>query len=160
MAINAAFAFRQTMAEGLFTLKTDLCSSLVEQMKTLTIEEERNTAPAPSNFGPPSNLFDNHAAYTHIDHCTTGQYYPTPTDANSSSIPVDPRPEPETESRHPWDQDNGNPSTALRDHPFLQVASKYNHCSKFKTYLGDFQDLPNDSLVSLECFFNGVKCAL
>jgi hypothetical protein len=169
MATNAEFqhrstidapAFRQTMADGLLALKTGLCSSLVEQLKTITIEDKNHTSPAPSNFGPPSNLFDPPVARTPIDHCTTGQYYPAPTDDKSSSLPVDQRPDTEADSRYPWDQDHGNPFTALSKHPFLQVASKYKHCSKFKTYLSDLQDLPNDSLVSLERFVNGIKGAL
>jgi hypothetical protein len=144
-----ASAFRQTMEHSISSLKNDLCDSIIYQMKQMVVGEGASV----SVPRPQSNLFGD---YSH--------YYPAPPshDDTDPDIPVDAYMDDThpTHSRHHWNQDNGNPFSAPRDHPLCMVATCNNHCSKFKTYLPDMVTISDYSLVSLDKFVDNIKGAL
>jgi hypothetical protein len=150
-----ASALSHTMEHGLTSLKTDLCDSILSQMKQIVIDDDASV----SASCPQSNLFENYSPVDQQVH--PGQYYPAPylhddmdADTPADAHMGDTRPAP---SCRPWYQDHGNPFTTAREHPFFMVATRNNNCSKFKMYLHDMVTLSDDSLVSLEHFVDSIK---
>jgi hypothetical protein len=137
-----ATIFRATMEHGLSSLKTDLCENLVDQLKRAAIQED-STLPSSSTGAnvqrPPSRQ-------------RPGQYYAVPDSDDSDGTDEIPQ--------RSWEHVHDNPFAIVREHPFLQVASRNNHCSKFKYYLTGSIELKDDSLVALERFVDSIKGAL
>jgi hypothetical protein len=116
--IMDATTFRTTMEHGLSSLKTELCDNLVDQLKQAAIQED-------------STLHLSLSAGAHLQRPPTGQhpgqYYTVPdSDDSDGTVEVPQR---------SWERVHDNPFAIVREHPFLQVASRNNNCSKFKSYL-------------------------
>jgi hypothetical protein len=135
-----ATTFRATMEHGLSSLKTDLCDNLVDQLKRATIQED-STVPPSSSTG--ANV--QHPPYRQ----RPGQYYAVPDYDDSDGTDEIPQ--------RSWECVHDNPFAIVREHPFLQVASRNNHCSKFKSYLTGSIELKDDSLVALARFVDSIK---
>jgi hypothetical protein len=136
-SIMDATTFQTTMEDGLSSLKTELGDNLVDQLKQAAIQDDstlHSSVPRP----PPRQH--------------PGQYYAVP-DSDDSDGTVD-------VPQRSWERVHDNPFTIVREHHFLQVASRNNHCSKFKYYLTGDIELKDDSLVALERFVDSIKGAL
>jgi hypothetical protein len=142
-SIMDATTFQATMEHGVSSLKTDLCDNLVDQLKQAAIQED-------------STLHPSSSAGAHIQRTPTrqrpGQYYAVPDSDDSDGTDEVPQ--------RSWERVHDNPFAIVRKHPFLQVASRNNHCSKFKSYLTGSIELKDDSLVALERFVDSIKGAL
>jgi hypothetical protein len=126
-SIMDATTFRTTMEDGLSSLKTELCDNLVDQLKQAAIQVDSTLHPSVPRPPPRQH---------------PGQYYDVP-DSDDSDGTVD-------VPQRSWERVHDNPFAIVREHPFLQVASRNNHCSKFKSYLTGGIELKDDSLIALE----------
>jgi hypothetical protein len=139
-SIMDATTFRATMEHGLSYLKTDLCDNLVDQLKQAVIQEDSTLHPSSSAGArvqrPPTRQ-------------CPGQYYAVPDSDDSDGTYEVPQ--------RSWERVHDNPFAIVCEHPFLQVVSRNNHCSKFKSYLTGSIKLKDDSLVALERFVDSIK---